>query len=956
MTARRPVDIMSDAPNTIHRYDIVERIGQGGMGELYLARDPALERFVAIKVLRAGFDSDEVRARFTREARAVARLAHINIVTIYDVGEHEGRPFIAMEYIPGETLFQKIRARTRLPLATKLQYIDELCAGLAHAHRAGIIHRDIKPANLIVGPEGALKILDFGIARVADSSMTQSGMMIGTLNYMSPEQVTGQEVVGQRSDIFAVGAVCYELLCYQQAFPGGIDSGVLHRIISGTPPPLDQVCPGLDSSLVALVNRALAKAPADRFEDLVAMRSELVHVRDRLDRAVLASTLTGLRTRKIPQVATPASTPRTPRRGLSREDLQRRRAEQLAGDINLARAALDAGRFEEASAACERVLIVTENHEEALEISEKARQGIERNQIREWMYEADADLSRGDLSAARQVLSQILALADDSAEAAALQSAIEKAQARWRADEAVAGGRAYLDRGDAPAAAAAAREALSAQPAHTAAAALLRDAELVVEELRRKAEHDRRAGEAIANARRGFAAGDLDDAIALLDEFSPSHPDVDRALAALRIEAHEIRERELARTRQVVAELATARAYLSDDDLHAAVAAVGRARVLAPDHAEVLAVADAIEKRRVELIAKRRAEEEAQRQSAEEAQREEEARRKAAEKARQEAAEAEQRRAWEEIKQREEERRRQAAEEAKQRADAQARRQAEEQARQRAEEEEERRKADDEARRAAEQARWKLAQEEARRKAAERVRQRAEEEARKKSDDEVRARTQAAEQFPSAENWQALDREGLRPSAMASAPTIVDIEQPPSATVVIATGPPAPVPLLSRPAAPTKGGGARQVLPLAAAVIIAVALVGFSVWTLTSGDRRWEGTAPVTAAGAREPSGPATTVPPAPPARVETGTLLIDAAPWAEIVEIVGAAGPVAPIAGHTPMAFAVPAGDYRITLRNPSDAQPRVVSARVEAGGSTRAFAEFKPVDVADYFRRAGS
>src|SRR5687768_294536 len=141
---------MSDLPKLIHRYEIVDRLGRGGMGELYLGRDPLLDRFVAIKVLRAGFEGDELRERFAREARSAARLAHVNIVTIYDVGDDGGQPYIAMEYVPAQTVLQIIQRKTELPLGTKLQYIDELCAGLAHAHKAGIVHRDIKPANLII--------------------------------------------------------------------------------------------------------------------------------------------------------------------------------------------------------------------------------------------------------------------------------------------------------------------------------------------------------------------------------------------------------------------------------------------------------------------------------------------------------------------------------------------------------------------------------------------------------------------------------------------------------------------------------------------------------------------------------------------------------------------------------------------------------------------------------------
>jgi serine/threonine-protein kinase len=323
---------MSDAPKTVHRYEIVERLGQGGMGDLYLGRDPMLDRFVAIKMLKAGSTADDLRERFSREARSAARLAHINIVTIYDVGEHEGQPYIAMEYVLGETLLEKIRRRSDLPLATKLQYIDELCAGLAHAHRAGIIHRDIKPANLIVAAEGTLKILDFGIARLADSSMTQSGMMLGTLNYMSPEQISGPDV-DHRSDIFAVGAVFYELLSYQQAFPGAIDT-VLSRILYGTPAPLSQLCPGLDASIIKVVERSLAKTPDERFEDLTAMRAELSRARERLDAKVLSAPVTTSRlsSGKIP-IAVPTPGHKTPRRGTTREEIKRRRAEEVAGHL-----------------------------------------------------------------------------------------------------------------------------------------------------------------------------------------------------------------------------------------------------------------------------------------------------------------------------------------------------------------------------------------------------------------------------------------------------------------------------------------------------------------------------------------------------------------------------------------------------------------------------------------------
>src|SRR5262245_28527782 len=167
-----PAHHMTIQPERIGRYRIVRPLGEGGMGKLYVAEDPRLDRLVAIKLLKD--DSPEFRARFLREARTVARLRHVNIVTIFEVDEHDCEPFIAMEYIPGETLAEVIRARRPMPLTARLAVIEDVCTGLAHAHRGSIIHRDVKPANIMIDPEGTVKILDFGIARLEDGGMTRS--------------------------------------------------------------------------------------------------------------------------------------------------------------------------------------------------------------------------------------------------------------------------------------------------------------------------------------------------------------------------------------------------------------------------------------------------------------------------------------------------------------------------------------------------------------------------------------------------------------------------------------------------------------------------------------------------------------------------------------------------------------------------------------------------------------
>src|SRR5262245_40107098 len=289
---------MSAHPTAIQRYQVVRRLAQGGMGALYLAWDPALKRQVAIKLLV--HDEDELRERFAREAQSAASLDHPNIVTIFDVGEVDGRPFIAMEYIRGETLAEIIRSKSPMPVSRKLALIQELCAGLFYAHQAGIVHRDVKPSNAIVDTQGSLKVLDFGIARLAESSgMTQAGTLVGTLNYISPEQMVGQPA-DSRSDIFSVGAVCYELLAYRQAFPGGIESGVLNRILQGKPDPLGSLLPDLDPEVIRIVDRALEKQPGDRYQSLDVMEQELKGVRLRLD-SPKASPVENTRTMVLPR-------------------------------------------------------------------------------------------------------------------------------------------------------------------------------------------------------------------------------------------------------------------------------------------------------------------------------------------------------------------------------------------------------------------------------------------------------------------------------------------------------------------------------------------------------------------------------------------------------------------------------------------------------------------------------
>ena len=269
---------------TIGKYEVVELIGRGGMGTIFRARDPVLERAVALKVVSSLEVTPELRARFFREAQACARLSHLNIVTIHDIGEDGGRLFIVMELLEGEELRQLIARRAPLTLEDKLSLLKQLCDGLHYAHQKGIVHRDIKPANIFLARNGRVKILDFGIAQIAavatQGDLTRTGIIMGTLRYMAPEQVRGR--ADHRSDIFSVGAVSYELLSGRPPFSGQDPLQVLEQLRTETPPRLAELDQSLPPELSVIVERAMMKEPEGRFGDLGQMAAQLELVQRRL--------------------------------------------------------------------------------------------------------------------------------------------------------------------------------------------------------------------------------------------------------------------------------------------------------------------------------------------------------------------------------------------------------------------------------------------------------------------------------------------------------------------------------------------------------------------------------------------------------------------------------------------------------------------------------------------------
>ena len=259
----------------INQYHILRLLGEGGMGEVYLAEDSQLDRLVALKFLPQQYLSNTlIRARFLREARAAARLVHPNIITIHEISEFEKRPFIAMEYVPGKTARDIIR-KGRPAVAQVLDLVIQVCEGLSLAHRRDIIHRDIKPENIKVNEEGLVKVLDFGIAyMVSDSQLTRPGTPMGTPCYMSPEQGLGKPT-DKRTDIYSTGILLFELLTGSVPFLKENVAAIIHAIVNDRIDRIGKYNPNAPEELQLIVDKATAKDPNDRYSDIEELKNDL---------------------------------------------------------------------------------------------------------------------------------------------------------------------------------------------------------------------------------------------------------------------------------------------------------------------------------------------------------------------------------------------------------------------------------------------------------------------------------------------------------------------------------------------------------------------------------------------------------------------------------------------------------------------------------------------------------
>ena len=267
----------------------VREIGRGGMGVVYEAIDPKINRRIAIKTIRFSDEFEEARLqevknRFFREAEIAGRLAHPSIVSIYDVGEDYDLTYLAMEFIEGKDLREYCKKEKLKSLRNVLYIVSEVALALDHAHSKGVIHRDIKPGNIMLLRTGRVKVTDFGIAKAMSSTATKSGVVLGTPNYMAPEQINGQKIDG-RADLFSLGVVLFELLTAQVPFHGKNITSLLYQITQDKHPSIRSINPRIPGVCEQIVNKALEKDPADRFQSGTIMAMYLKAILKKMETA-----------------------------------------------------------------------------------------------------------------------------------------------------------------------------------------------------------------------------------------------------------------------------------------------------------------------------------------------------------------------------------------------------------------------------------------------------------------------------------------------------------------------------------------------------------------------------------------------------------------------------------------------------------------------------------------------
>ena len=422
MTTDRSAIVME-----IGRYRITGELGRGGMGIVYRAEDPLIGRDVAIKTLTVV--TPELRERFYLEAKS-GILSHPNIVTVYELGEHEGSPFIAMEFIAGESLEKMLRRLKHLPVLDAISIVEQLCAGLGHAHGRGVVHRDVKPANILVQPDWRVTVVDFGIARLVDQSrqLTKTGALLGTFHYIAPERLKGEPSDG-RADIWSTGVMLYEMLTGELPFKG-TDISSLYRVINEPFDSLSEIVHELPDGLSVILERALAKKPEDRYSTAEEMAFDLHVISHTLRHDRVSALLETARRLAEEQQFTGARTVLLQAQQIDpgnldikalMNDVQDRlnrlqRGEQLRQIVEQAQTALAERRWDDAIIGFQQAQkIDTDNLFGLNERLQEAQENrLQQQKIAALWEQARDARSRGDLSGAQEFLGQALRIDEHS--------------------------------------------------------------------------------------------------------------------------------------------------------------------------------------------------------------------------------------------------------------------------------------------------------------------------------------------------------------------------------------------------------------------------------------------------------------------------------------------------------------------------------------------------------------
>jgi eukaryotic-like serine/threonine-protein kinase len=432
---------MAQTLQKIGKYEVVEVLGKGGMGVVYKAVDPRIGRQVAIKMMTGGFaENPDLLKRFYREAQSTGMLQHPNIVIVYDLGDQEGNPYLVMEYLEGEPLDKIISSKREVSMVEKLGFIIQACTGLNYAHQKGIVHRDIKPANLMVLKNGDCKIVDFGIARVGDNSMTRTGQVVGTITYMSPEQINAQVVDG-RSDIFSAGVMLYELLTGILPFEGKDTASTLLKIIHEPPPPLSKYLETYPKELDEVILRALAKDREERYATAEDFGFDLGRVQEAIKKTMVSDYVARAKqaveksdlpkAKEILQVVLKVDTQHSVAKELMAEVQSRMQRQQRSEQIRQLRShaeeAMSQKMLDDALAYAEQALSLDKTNSELQDLRNVvAAAKQKKDKVDSAIGNAEKARANGDLEAAVKMLADAIAVDPDHSKAKTLHATFTK--------------------------------------------------------------------------------------------------------------------------------------------------------------------------------------------------------------------------------------------------------------------------------------------------------------------------------------------------------------------------------------------------------------------------------------------------------------------------------------------------------------------------------------------------